>query len=668
MANFCLLSDYVNKFKQGIVSGEIDVDKLANMTSKERQTFLKKFVGESAKDVNAEFESKLLLKNQQTGMINWAKGVSGISKTTRQDIISRISRMDKVLDPENKQMFLSDLAERRLGVGVSDVEAKNIMDLSRKATQLETNKLPDGTFKSDADRLNYGRAVVDLSEYVNGLKVKAKEIKLQDIKSNPVGTVAKVAEKISGNLKSMKASLDVSYLGNQGRTALITHPGIWFKNTLQSFRNIYRQFGGANIKREVTADIVSRPNSVNGIYKKAGLAVGNLEEAFPETLVEKIPVAGKPFKVSDDAFTTFLQKTRADVFDKYLEMAQKSGVDITDVKQLKAIGKLANAQTGRGYLGKIEPIGNTINSVFFSPRKLAANIQLLAQPFTGAGGSNFVRKQAAISLLKNISLTAGVLGLSQMVSPDSVEWDPRSSDFGKIRIGNTRFDITGGMSSLITLMSRLATKESKSSNTGIVSKIDDKTNPYASTSGDLVMNFFSNKLSPAASIIKQLYTGKDFNGNPITPTGIGKDMFLPLGIQSYSEMVKDPNHPNLLLGMIADAVGFPSNTYMPKGDSGGASWEKSTAQDISQFKKKLGDAEFKKASQRFDEAYNSYIVTIRKNPEFKKLTDDEKKKLLSAQSKQLKQDIFDMYGFEPEYVDTDTEQSSLVKSLNEIKR
>jgi len=37
-------------------------------------------------------------------------------------------------------------------------------------------------------------------------------------------------------------------------------------------------------------------------------------------------------------------------------------------------------------------------------------------------------------------------------------------------MGNTRFDITGGMGSLVTLASRLAKQSSKSSTTGIVTK------------------------------------------------------------------------------------------------------------------------------------------------------------------------------------------------------
>jgi hypothetical protein len=62
-------------------SGEIDPAKLVEMTSQERRDFFSKFLGEeNARQVNALFESKLLLKNQQQGIITWAKKVAGITK------------------------------------------------------------------------------------------------------------------------------------------------------------------------------------------------------------------------------------------------------------------------------------------------------------------------------------------------------------------------------------------------------------------------------------------------------------------------------------------------------------------------------------------------------------------------------------------------------------
>ena len=75
----CLPKHVVDIFLKKLKAGEINPEQLADMSSKERNTFFASFLGkENAAKVNASFESKLLLKNQQLGIINWAKNVAGI--------------------------------------------------------------------------------------------------------------------------------------------------------------------------------------------------------------------------------------------------------------------------------------------------------------------------------------------------------------------------------------------------------------------------------------------------------------------------------------------------------------------------------------------------------------------------------------------------------------
>lgn len=146
---------------------------------------------------------------------------------------------------------------------------------------------------------------------------------------------------------------------------------------------------------------------------------------------------------------------RADVFEKYYKMAEASGVNVNDPAQLKDIGKLVNSLTGRGYLGQAEKVAGVVNNIFFSPRFMKANIDTLTAHQLSQGVTPFVRKQAAKNLLKIATATAGILYTAEAIRPGSVDFDPRSTDFGKIKIGNTRFDVTGGMSSLVVLGARL---------------------------------------------------------------------------------------------------------------------------------------------------------------------------------------------------------------------
>jgi hypothetical protein len=325
---------------------------------------------------------------------------------------------------------------------------------------------------------------------------------------------------------------------------------------------------------ELNADIVSRPNY--DLMQKAKLDVGAMEEAFPTALPEKIPVLGKVYKATENAYTAFVRKTRADVFDKYIEIAKNTGVDLTD-KELISIGKMVNSLTGRGDLGKLEMVSKELNNVFFSPKMLKSQVDVLLQPLTGAGGSNFVRKQAALNLLKIISGTATVLGVAKAVNPDSVDFDPRSSNFGKIKVKDSRFDVTGGMSSLATLAARLIptkhnnswgnyTKSSTSDKVTALNMRDKQGNPIygGQTAQDVVIDFFSNKLSPAAGILRDLARGQTFEGSKPTLKNEGLSLITPLPVKTFQELQNNPNSANILVGMIADALGIAVNTYSPK--------------------------------------------------------------------------------------------------------
>ncbi len=216
--------------------------------------------------------------------------------------------------------------------------------------------------------------------------------------------------------------------------------------------------------------------------------------------------------------------------------------------------------TGRGNLGGLEPAANVVNNVFFSPRFLKSNWDTLTAHQFQREVTPFVRKQAAINLVKVISGTAAVLATARAINPASVELDPRSADFGTIRVGDTRFDVTGGMRALATLATRLATMSSKSSVTGKVTPLNSG-KFGAQTGTDVVVNFFENKLSPAASIVKDLLQGRDFQGNKPTVLGEASNLLTPLPIVNYLELQNNPNSANVLLGTLADELGISVNTY-----------------------------------------------------------------------------------------------------------
>lgn len=637
--NVCLPPDSLERFKQALIKGDINPEQLANMTSEERHSLFSKIVGEGdAKFVNANFEAKLLLKNQQQGFVTWARKLTGVTPEVKRDLITRIQRLDHVLNPAEEKAFLKDLASTRLGVDVTSEEAKTISGMAQKIARGEELKRPDGTFPSEAQRLEYGRAKVDLVDYVNSLKHQTNKTSVGSLLRHP----GKAVTVSAGVAKSLKASLDDSAIFRQGWKTMLTNPKIWSKNAFKTFSDGVKQFKGNDVLREVNADIESRPNA--GLYKKAKLDVGVQEEQYPSQLPEKIPLLGRAFKASEAMYQGFLHRQRADIFDKYVEIAKRNGVDLTDKAQIESMGKLVNALTGRGHLGGLEPAANTVNSVFFAPRNVKANIDTLTAHQFQKGVTPFVRKQAAINLVKIITGTAAVLAIADAVKPGSVEKDPRSSDFGKIKIGDTRFDVTGGMGSILTLAARLKTQSSKSG--GMVKKFNTG---FGSETGSSVLNkYLQGKLSPAASVVNDvLINHQDFNGNKPTVKGEATNFIAPLPITNYAELKSDPKAANALTGVLADALGISVNTY----GKSVKNWNTNPTKQQVEFKSKVSPQAFKQANQDYNQQFNDWAA--QHDAELQKLDPTDQQSVTNAVKKEIEAKVMKRYGFTAPKTTTD---------------
>jgi hypothetical protein len=484
--------------------------------------------------------------------------------------------------------------------------------------------------------MDYGYTKYDMGEYLSGLRNRAERPTVKESILHPIETTSRGA----GIAKSVKAALDNSAIFRQGWKTLLTNSVIWQKNARASFGNLAKSgILGKDVVRETMADILSRPNYNK--YTKMKLAIGNVEEAYPTSLPAKIPIAGRAFKASEQAYEAFLYKTRADVADKMLQVAEKTGVDITDKTQLSAIGKLVNGLTGRGHLGRFEN-GETpvaFNNIFFSIRFVKSNFDTLTAHQLQKGVTPFVRKQAAKNLVKVVMGTAAILTIADKLKPGSVELDPRSKDFGKIKIGHTRFDVSGGMSSIAVLAAQIYKNQEKSATTGIIKNLGDG---YGTkTTVDAFNNYFENKLSPAASVVKDLMMRHDFNGDKLTPKGEASNLFMPMPITVYQDAKNDPRSANKLLLQIADGLGISTNTY------GGSQKKFNTAMEnspkIQAFRNSVGADKFKQAEKDYNNSVDGWMSGHQE--ELNKLPQDQQQPTLNAVKTKLQNKVLKNYGF-----------------------
>lgn len=549
---WCLRPELAEQFKKDLIEGTITPEKLNEMSSELRHKFfVDKFGEENAMKINSMFEEKLLLKNQKQGIITWSKKVLSGDKRVNKDIFNTVNKLEKALDINSDTGFLKDLVSKKLGVDIKPEEAGIILELSKELNRVKEN------YKG-GDSLDYGAAEVALTDYVNSLKSKAKQKTLSDYK-NPLNII----DEIASNSKAISASLDNSALFRQGWKTMITNPVIWSKHAFESFSDIANVLRGKDVESAVKAKVYGMENSINGNFDRMKIDIGKGEEAYPTSLPERIPGFGILYKASEVAYKSFLIKVRADLANKYIKILESNNLSVVDTYQMESLGKVINSLTGRGNLGRLESAGKTVNNIFFSPKKLKGDIDTLTA-FRGQKVSPLAKKIAAQNLGKVIMGTAAVLTTAYVLDPKSVEFDPRSSDFGKIKIGNTRFDMTGGSSSIVTLAARLIPAliglPIYTKSNGKLHLLNGK--EYGAQTGmDVFNSFTENKLSPMFSVIKDMINQKDFYGNPVTFGGELSKLTLPIPFTNIFQTAQENDHANLLLISIADGLGINTNTY-----------------------------------------------------------------------------------------------------------
>lgn len=287
---------------------------------------------------------------------------------------------------------------------------------------------------------------------------------------------------------------------------------------------------------------------------KSGLALTGVssleqpEEQFVGKIINKVPgIAG-----SDRAYAGFLTKLRFDTFKNIVDTYAAKGIDLGG-KELEDVSKFINTASGRGDLGQyIEKHANTLNTALFSPKLWKSRLDML-NPVYYAKLSGPAQKYALQSAGTFAGTAATVLGLASLAGLD-VETNPTSSDFLKIKVGNTRYDILGGFQQNLVLAAREFTGQTTSSTTGQTTQFaksvpdmltgnqnapDVSTAPFTGNRLTKIGDMFSNKLNPLLSAGKHILEGKGIGGQPVDVLGELANLVTPLGISNTVATAND---------------------------------------------------------------------------------------------------------------------------------
>ena len=374
----------------------------------------------------------------------------------------------------------------------------------------------------------------------------------------------------------LQTSQDMSAVGRQGRFFIVGRP----KEAIEAGKRMAGVTFSEDAALALDRELALHP--LRKLADEAGLYLPNVSGRLgPFSRQEEVylnNMLGGIVKPSQRAYQGYLAVDRMEVFETLITGLMKRGLDTEP--NLKLIADFVNAGTGRGRLGPLSKYGDVLGTLLYAPRLNTSRPDLLitlGEALIGPRGegarrylawqmgkdwATYVGSQVVpLTLLK----TAGLAGRGGGVS---IEWDPRSTDFGKVRLGNTRLDFWGGAQPWVRASVQLATGEKKLT-TGEVVTADRLNTAY---------RFFRSKLAPTPGWGLDQFLGETMVGES-RRTGEGiisgiAGLFTPLFIQGMlegfgvwpeSEPAGRPAAGSVAAGLMSSLsfIGVGTQTYPP---------------------------------------------------------------------------------------------------------
>jgi len=351
---------------------------------------------------------------------------------------------------------------------------------------------------------------------------------------------------LSGLARGVQAAFDMSYGLRQGIVAAPRHPTAWMNMWKEGFRQFAPviEIRGWQPLRKLTPYIGEARGAERLAYWEGERAAGNIpqnlfvaewgpgaafterEEVFISRFLDYVP----GIRMSNRAFSGMGNELRGRISQGVVNGWRRQGLEITD-QMMTDLGKGINYLSGRGPIP--DNLGQVLSGIFYAPRFVTSKpawITLALNPST----SPQVRSMIAQEFVAFVGTGLGILSMVKLSGLGDVEADPRSSDFGKIRLGKLRYDFWGGTQQMARYAAQLITGQRKTIGTG----------ELVNASRQAVLGrFVQSKLSPQAGLGLDVWRGETFMGEDVevTPGSIKTQAWnraAPMFIQDVVDAVK----------------------------------------------------------------------------------------------------------------------------------
>ena len=378
---------------------------------------------------------------------------------------------------------------------------------------------------------------------------------------------------IAGIPRAAMSSFDFSMGLRQGGQVAVRNFPEWVNANKESIKYVKNaDYFKSEMKR--IADDDAYETIVDKLGVRLPAVQGKSDEIMASAnMLEKIPVYGRGIEASDRAYSGGLTKLRYNIAKKWIDSLGGPDAALKNLseKDLQDIGEVINTSTGSGGKkgGFTEKNMQTLATTLFAPRLWASRLNAI-NPAYYARLSPIARRRAIENIASFMGAAGVVVGLADAAGAD-VEMDPRSSDFMKIKIGNTRFDVFGGLQQNVVFFARMVTGEKKNSSTGEIQTMGEGFGQPNRL--DLAQDMLQNKLNPLLVYAARMLQSSDGDtGNPNDRKDrFGEDLNVaketanlvtPLGVGGLVDAYKDTGDIGKSVAMnVPNFFGIGTQTY-----------------------------------------------------------------------------------------------------------
>lgn len=427
-------------------------------------------------------------------------------------------------------------------------------------------KLGEGPASKEIQRLTYER---------DRLRREINQ-RIADLKPKTFGDWAQEPSNLARNLA---LGIDFGQVLRQGKFALVSHPILTVKNLRPMLQAFARDGAEARIMEQIEGHPDAALAHRAGLDLTQGRTTGYKgEEIFRGLLADRVPGLGR----FNSAYRTFLNKLRFDLFSAAKRSLGRNG-EMT-LPEATVIANAINVSTGRGAVrGSFKNAMVAAGHLFTAPQYQISRFQwMIGQPLWGGGawrGSGrarvYVAKEYARTLV-GLGVYYSLLNLagSFMATDDAerptMEFDPRSSDFGKVKIGDTRIDPLAGVAQWATFAARMFSGETKTA-TGAVRALRGPAHQFGKQDAvDVATRFFRGRLSPLPGAVwDKFVAGKTADNQEPTALRLLANAFTPVTPKEILSNMQDEGMERGTALGIMSLFGEGVQRYQRKPDGAG---------------------------------------------------------------------------------------------------